>query len=100
MILLEKPERYKSPENLKILRSQPCVLCHRQPSDPAHILSRGHGGPDALFNLMPLCRTDHQLQHQLGWVTFARRNWPIFNWLLLHGWELVGGKWRHPKAVS
>ena len=54
-------------------RELPCCGCHRPaPSDPAHIRSRGAGGKDRA-NVVPLCRECHQLQHQVGILTFAER---------------------------
>lgn len=48
----------------KILAAKmgPCRVCGAAPpNDPAHIVSRGQGGPDLAWNILPLCRTDHSL---------------------------------------
>ena len=54
------------------VRGLPCAACGALgPSDPAHVKSRGAGGRAWLdngdSNLLPFCRTCHQLQHLQGW---------------------------------
>jgi len=54
------------------VRGLRCCSCERLgPSDPAHVKSRGAGGHARLDNgdgnLIPLCRTCHNLQHLQGW---------------------------------
>ncbi len=51
---------------------QPCCRCLAPaPSEPAHVRSRGAGGHSHLDNgdpnIIPFCRTCHQLQHDKGW---------------------------------
>lgn len=95
-MILSKPKRVSDDSVLARTRLIPCVACGAQPSDPAHIKSRGAGGGDECWNVIPLCRGDHQAQHRMGWVTFARKNWSVFDWLLRHNWEILGGKLIHP----
>lgn len=73
------PKRFKSKENLNLVRNQPCLACKKRgPSDPDHIRSRGAGGDDSLSNLMPLCRTCHVTRHAIGIQSFVKRyNLPI-----------------------
>jgi hypothetical protein len=85
---------------LDALRLRPCLVCGIQPTDIAHVKTRGSGGSDETHNLMALCRMHHSAQHQMGIVTFARKNWSVFEWLLQHGWELENGKLFHPKLLS
>ena len=68
--------------------------------DPAHIVSRGAGGPDLEFNIIPLCRREHQFQHQLGWKIFFER-WPVV-WIYLEtlGWYWLGDKLWNDKLVN
>ena len=56
------------------VRSQPCLVCRRRPSDPAHIQTKGAGGSDTAENLMPLCRMHHSEQHQIGIKSFTRKH--------------------------
>jgi hypothetical protein len=66
--MLAKPKRKTSPSLLKRIRAQPCAIegC-RGKSDAAHIRSKGAGGPDEEWNVIPLCREHHQVQHAHGW---------------------------------
>lgn len=52
----------------------PCEVCQKpSPSDACHIRSRGAGGGDELFNLMSLCRREHQEQHSIGIKSFVKK---------------------------
>lgn len=49
-----------------------CEACERwKPIDRCHIRSRGAGGSTDYFNILLMCRYDHQLQHSQGWVKFC-----------------------------
>jgi 5-methylcytosine-specific restriction endonuclease McrA len=51
-----------------------CEVCGRPgPNDAAHIRSKGAGGGDELWNLMTLCRKDHQIQHAMGIESFVEK---------------------------
>lgn len=76
-------------EKLNKFRGKPCVVC-RKPSDPAHIKTRGSGGPDEEDNLLSLCRMHHSEQHQVGWVRFARKYRQVEFVLGQKGWEIRG----------
>lgn len=55
-------------------RELPCCICFAPPpSDPAHVRSRGAGGRDR-ENVVPLCRSHHCEQHQVGILTFQKRH--------------------------
>lgn len=62
------------------------------PTDPAHVKSVGSGGPDLPFNLIPLCRTCHVMQHKTGWVTLFKTNAKIGAALKNRGWYLINEK--------
>lgn len=55
-----------------------CMVCNAPPpSDACHITTKRLRG-DALDNLMPLCRREHQEQHRIGIKSFVRKyNLPI-----------------------
>lgn len=78
-----------------------CVACGASWSDLHHIKTRGAGGDDQEWNLMPLCRACHTQVHQIGLGHFSQRNYQVRLWLIKHGWELCPGfghlKWIHPK---
>lgn len=86
-----KPRRFRSEGNLKRTRDMPCTACGKPPpSDPAHVKSRGSGGGDHLFNLLPLCRKCHSTSHSFGWYKFARK-YPAVCFALYHrNWEFIG----------
>lgn len=61
-------------------------LCCSNLSDPCHIVSRGAGGPDLPFNLMPLCRRHHTQQHKQGWKAMALQYPKVYLFLKKNGW--------------
>lgn len=54
----------------KAIRAMPCWGCGSWPSDSCHVRSRGAGGPNEDFNIIPLCRACHRLQHTDSWRVF------------------------------
>ena len=51
-----------------------------------HVKTRGSGGPDEEWNLVPVSRLIHSLWHSRG-NTYMARTYPIIKkWLLEHGW--------------
>ena len=83
--MFPKPIRIKNPKLLQIIREQPCVICHRSPCDPDHIVTRGAGGDDTPSNLWPLCRSCHTLRHSIGIHRLAQRFPVCLMWLRDHG---------------
>lgn len=53
--------KHRDPDYEKWIESLPCLICQRNPVDPAHIKKRSTGGDDR-SNLLPLCRTHHDEQ--------------------------------------
>lgn len=83
---LEKPKRKRSRKNIAAVKSLPCIACGFRKTDPAHVKSRGAGGGDEEFNVMPLCRRCHTRQHTDGWYRFALDFISVSWWLYRHGW--------------
>jgi hypothetical protein len=50
-----------------------CAACWGSADDLHHIVSRGAGGTDEEWNLLPLCRRCHVDYGQLGWFLFVTR---------------------------
>ena len=74
-----EPRRYRNPEHLRFVASQPCVICGRQPSDPHHVRfgqKRALGRKVSDEFTVPVCRTHHRELHRSG---------SEFRW-----WEAVG----------
>ncbi len=78
-----------------------CDACGRRPPcDPAHIRSKGAGGPDEVWNLMALCRACHSDQHRVGIITFIEKN-PGLAWRLKAiGWVVNKGKLWNPRLAN
>lgn len=89
--MLKKIERISDESTLDLFRGRPCVECG-QSSDPCHIRSVGAGGDDVEWNLISICRQHHTEQHQIGWVTFARKYRSVHLALRLKGWQIEGEK--------
>jgi hypothetical protein len=62
-----KTVRHRNKEHLRFLRTQPCLVCGRQPSDPHHLR---FAQPQAMGRkvsdefTVPLCRTHHREAHR------------------------------------
>lgn len=50
-----------------------CETCFGTAVAPAHIKSRGSGGSDESSNLLSLCLSCHQQQHNKGWAWVVSR---------------------------
>ncbi len=75
-----------------------CVACGEPPPNVLHhIKTRGAGGTDDPWNLMPLCVLCHHKVHARGTITFARENKQVNSWLLRNGysWDPIARKWLH-----
>lgn len=64
-----EPKRLRDKDHLRFVRSQPCLICGRQPSDPHHLRfaqPRAMGLKVSDEFTVPLCRNHHQQLHQAG----------------------------------
>ncbi len=84
---IPKPKRKTDRELLNTVKALPCAVCGRPGCDPAHIKSVGAGGPDAEFNVIPLCRRHHTEQHKVGWIGFLENYPPLLMKFKSMGWE-------------
>ncbi len=92
-----KPARAVDEAVLARARARRCLACGRLGADPAHVKSRGSGGGDFDWNVIPLCRVHHTEQHQIGFSTFARKYFGVRSELTKLGWyEDERGKLYHP----
>lgn len=71
-----------------------CLICGKN-AENHHIKTRGSGGTDDEWNLMPLCRKHHTETHKTGAVTFANKYSIIMEHLVKNGWEILNGKLFH-----
>jgi hypothetical protein len=72
--MFPKKKRIKDRDLLLKINKMPCIICKTSPSDSAHILSKGSGGDDVPWNIIPFCRKHHIEQHQYGWFKMCERN--------------------------
>lgn len=84
-----------SDENFKIIRSMKCLVCGSANVDVHHIKTRGSGGSDQLWNLMPLCRREHQEIHKIGNIKFIEKYINVANYLDINGWTILNNKLIH-----
>ncbi len=78
-----------------------CMVCSKAPPcDPSHIKTKGSGGPDTKWNVVPMCRIHHTEWGTLGYTHFTNR-YPGFGFTLkCMGWAMVNGKLWHPKLAD
>lgn len=77
-----------------------CVVCGDVATEVHHVKTRGAGGGDEDWNLLPICRRCHVDIHKAGLYTFSRRHRRVFEWLIKKGWECINGKWVHSNKVQ
>lgn len=91
-------QRIKDPEFLKKIRTLKCVACRHYRSEAHHIKTKGSGGDDSPFNVIPLCSNCHT-QSEYAWHRNRARFFKKFPHVLVHlksmGWELWGEKLFH-----
>lgn len=74
-----------------------CIICAKPNVDLHHVKSRGSGGTDDDWNLMPLRHKYHQELHAIGMSEFIWK-YPIVRvWLETNGWyyDDYAKKWLH-----
>ena len=62
----------RNPAYVAFVRTMPCLVCWRMPTEAAHVKSRGAGGND-VGNVVPLCHEHHVEQHTIGIRSFEQR---------------------------
>ena len=67
---------------------QGCIACGKAKTDKAHIKSKGAGGTMDDWNIVPLCRFHHQIQHAYGWAKFLDANPDARTALEQKGWKI------------
>jgi hypothetical protein len=69
MLKFGELRRYRDKTHLRFVSLQPCLLCGRTPSDPHHLRFaqfRALGRKTSDEFVVPLCRTHHRQNHQVG----------------------------------
>jgi len=94
-----KKDTSQDAQLLRSFRELPCMACGKFPPNEAHhIKTRGSGGGDDYWNILPLCTSCHtgskNSWHQSGAVSFLLKHNHILVYLQKLGWELIDGKLR------
>lgn len=88
--MFPKPKRKIDEGALEAARNGACCVCGaRPPGDPSHVHSRGAGGPDTKWNVVPMCRGHHTEWHAAGPSVFIRRHPGFGLYLTRLGWEVT-----------
>jgi hypothetical protein len=82
---------------LDYLQTLSCLICNQRPACGHHIKTKGSGGPDEPWNLVPLCNEHHQEVHRLGAYRFANKYIKFKKYLEIFEWELIelNGKFKY-----
>lgn len=97
MILLGKTKRKQDRQLLNSYRFKECLICGSTQTTVAHhIKTKGSGGPDEPWNLMPLCWNHHAEIHN-GMSAFVSKYYNAEMFLYSQGWEFdeYQGRWIH-----
>lgn len=68
---------------LDFVKTLPCIICLKIPSDPDHVTTRGAGGGDTANNVWPLCREHHNERHNKGLSYMIEKYSSCTTWLQL-----------------
>lgn len=101
--MMQKKKRKEDKKLLEMIGQMPCCVCgYPPPSDAHHIRSRGSGGPDTAYNVMPMCRKHHSQYHQYGPSKFFKEYPHFAERLIEYGWVLYDGiaPWHHKLALD
>jgi hypothetical protein len=77
----------------------PCLVCCTISTQRCfhHVKSRGSGGSDESYNLMPLCFKCHEKIHRSPLSEFSKKHTRVKEWLESNGWVLcpLMKRWTH-----
>ena len=84
--MFPKSKRKEDKKLLAAVRKKPCLVCGKVPSDPDHIVTRGAGGGDDVWNVGPLGRRHHNERHRNGLAAMTWKYHGPLEWLEANGW--------------
>lgn len=98
--MFPKPKRHEDRDLLNKAHTSRCVVCNKYGAVAHHVKTKGSGGPDKHWNLMPLDKRCHSEVHNIGLLKFADKYIQVKNWLLSNGWyfDENSRKWRGPNC--
>lgn len=82
-----KKKRTEDKKLLKLIATKPCLICGLIGVDAHHLITRGSGGPDKDWNLVPLCRKHHVEIHSIGMTKFGEEHHIFELFLKAHDWH-------------
>lgn len=98
MPAVPKPQTTKDRGLLDCYQGRACMVCaHTETTIGHHLITKGAGGPDEMWNLIPLCHVHHDEVHKIGLYRFADRYPRVLAWVEYWGWEMCGGKMLPPQ---
>jgi hypothetical protein len=71
------------------MKREGCLACGAIPVEICHIRSRGAGGPDEAWNVIPMCVRHHRAQHALGWSALFQVFPKLKREIIAKGWEFI-----------
>lgn len=77
---------------------KPCVVCGESRDNYVcyhHMVTRGAGGSDHPFNLMPVCQRHHNEAHSMPLERFTHK-YSLEDFLVMKAWEKVEDRWLPP----
>ena len=83
---------------LERARKGVCAACGKIGGlDPDHQVTRGAGGGEEYWNIMPLCRKEHVQRHSKGVLWLSEKYPGVKAWLIQNGWEFcdLRKRWVH-----
>lgn len=87
---------FRDRQFLDSFQNKPCLVCtNDQGTVGHHIKTKGSGGPDEPWNIIPLCPKHHHETHLKGTVTFTATYSVVEKWMLANDWWFSGVKWKH-----
>jgi hypothetical protein len=86
----------KDQKFLEEIRKLPCIACGKHgPSEAHHVQTRGSGGSDDWWNILPLCHGHHTANGDAwhrGKISFLEKFPHVLEHLEKLGWSLFNGK--------
>lgn len=84
------PDTFNYKELEDFLRQQPCLACQENKIiEIHHVKTRGSGGGDDPWNVIPLCQKCHKEWHDNGRITFVKKYSHVLKYLQTLGWQFI-----------
>lgn len=95
---IPKPSTKRDRRLMESLRGRLCVVCGKSnQTTGSHLRSKGSGGPDTEWNVVPMCFYCHREWEDGGLQCFLSKHHRFEDYLEELGWEVLkfdGQRWR------